>query len=45
VAVQKHTPQEAAQAIQSLNPKLVPTQYRTQAADADTCDIVALEQF
>lgn len=41
-----YTPQEAAQAIQDLNPKLVvPTQYRTQAADAGTCDIVALDEF
>ena len=41
-----YTPQEAATAVQSLNPKLViPTQYRTQAADAATCDIVALDEF
>ena len=41
-----YTPQQAAQAIQSLNPKLIiPTQYRTQAADATTCDIVALDEF
>jgi len=41
VAVQKLTHLRSGQA-QSLNPKLVvPTHYRTQAADADTCDIVA----
>ncbi len=41
-----YTPQEAKQAFQSLNPKLVvPTQYRTQAADASTCDIVPLDEF
>lgn len=38
--------QEAQQAIQSLNPKLViPTHYRTQAADAARCDIVSLDEF
>jgi L-ascorbate metabolism protein UlaG (beta-lactamase superfamily) len=41
-----YTPQEAQQAIQSLNPKLViPTQYRTQAADTANCAIVALDEF
>ncbi len=41
-----YTPQEAQQAIQALNPKLViPTHYRTQAADTATCDIVALDEF
>jgi len=41
-----YTPQEAMQAVQFLNPKLViPTHYRTQAADANTCDIVALDEF
>lgn len=41
-----YTPPEAKQAIQTLNPKLViPTQYRTQAADAATCDIVSLDEF
>lgn len=44
--VKAYTPQEAATAVQSLNPKLViPTQYRTQAADPATCDIVALDEF
>ena len=38
--------QEAKQAVQVLNPKLViPTQYRTQAADAATCDISPLDEF
>jgi L-ascorbate metabolism protein UlaG (beta-lactamase superfamily) len=41
-----YSPQEAKQAIQVLSPKLiVPTQFRTQAADAATCDIVALDEF
>lgn len=39
-------PEEAKQAIQTLNPKLaIPTHYRTQAADGQTCDIVALDEF
>ncbi len=38
--------QEAKQAVQVLNPKLViPTQYRTQAADGTTCDIGPLDEF
>lgn len=41
-----YTPQEAQQAVQTLNPKLViPTHYRTQAADANTCEIVLLDEF
>lgn len=41
-----YNPQEAQKAIQLLNPKIViPTQYRTQAADANSCDIVALDEF
>ncbi|MEL6490379.1 MAG: MBL fold metallo-hydrolase [Cyanobacteria bacterium J06634_6] len=41
-----YTPEEAVEAVQSLNPKLViPTHYRTQAADADTCDIVGVDEF
>lgn len=43
-----YTPQEAKQAIQTLNPKLViPTHYRTPAADTDpdSCDIVSLDEF
>ena len=41
-----YNPEEAAQAVRTLNPKLViPTHYRTQAADPEACDIVALDQF
>ncbi len=41
-----YTPQEAQAAIQSLNPKLViPTHYRTQAADDASCDLVPLDEF
>ncbi|MBV8882984.1 MAG: MBL fold metallo-hydrolase [Chroococcidiopsidaceae cyanobacterium CP_BM_RX_35] len=40
-----YKPEEAKQAIQNLNPKLIiPTQYRTQAADA-ACDIAPLDAF
>ena len=39
-------PEEAVAAVESLNPKIViPTHYRTQAADADNCDIVGVEDF
>lgn len=38
--------QEAKQAVQVLNPKLViPTHYRTQAADPNACDISPLDEF
>ncbi|MBD2547519.1 MBL fold metallo-hydrolase [Planktothricoides sp. FACHB-1370] len=38
--------EEAKAAIALLNPKVViPTQYRTAAADANLCDLVALDQF
>ncbi|BCL35371.1 MBL fold metallo-hydrolase [Nostoc sp. MS1] len=38
--------QEAKQAIEILNPKLiVPTHYRTQAADPAACDIAPLDEF
>lgn len=41
-----YNPQEAKQAIQFLNPKLViPTQYRTQAADPNACDLVSIDEF
>lgn len=41
-----YTPQEAQQAIQALNPKLViPTHYRTQAADSASCNLVSLDEF
>lgn len=40
------TPEEAQAAIQRLRPKIVvPTQYRTQAADAATCDILPIDNF
>lgn len=41
-----YTPEEAVEAVRSLNPKIViPTHYRTQAADAETCDIVGVDSF
>ncbi|MEW6494303.1 MAG: MBL fold metallo-hydrolase [Cyanobacteriota bacterium] len=41
-----YNPQEAKQAISELAPKVViPTQYRTQAADASACDIAPLDEF
>jgi len=41
-----YTPEQAKQAIQTLNPKIViPTHFRTKAADKDTCDIVPVEDF
>jgi L-ascorbate metabolism protein UlaG (beta-lactamase superfamily) len=41
-----YNPEEAKAAIQALNPRIViPTQYRTQAADAATCDILPLDNF
>ncbi|MFM7449263.1 MAG: MBL fold metallo-hydrolase [Leptolyngbyaceae cyanobacterium] len=41
-----YSPEEAKQAIALLQPKLViPTHYRTQAADPETCDLVGLDQF
>jgi L-ascorbate metabolism protein UlaG (beta-lactamase superfamily) len=44
--VKAYNPEQAKQALQALNPKMViPTHYRTQAADAGSCDIVPVEQF
>lgn len=41
-----YNPQEAKQAIEVLNPKLIiPTHYRTQAADPAACDIAPLDEF
>lgn len=41
-----YTPQEAQVAVQTLNPRLIiPTHYRTQAADAASCDLVPLDEF
>lgn len=40
------TPEEARDAVQTLNPRMViPTQYRTEAADPATCDILPLDNF
>lgn len=40
------TPEEAQAAVQLLNPKIVvPTQYRTAAADTATCDILPVDNF
>jgi L-ascorbate metabolism protein UlaG (beta-lactamase superfamily) len=40
------TPDEAKGAIATLSPKIViPTQYRTEAADASACDILPLDEF
>ncbi len=41
-----YNPSEAKQALTVLNPKLViPTHYRTAAADANACDIVMVNEF
>jgi L-ascorbate metabolism protein UlaG (beta-lactamase superfamily) len=41
-----YTPEEAKAVIATLNPRLViPTHYRTQAADAKACDLVAVQDF
>lgn len=41
-----YNPQEAKQVISVLNPKVViPTQYRTQAANSGACDIVSVDEF
>lgn len=40
------TPEEAQAAIRLLNPKLViPTHYKTAAADSATCDILPIDNF
>jgi L-ascorbate metabolism protein UlaG (beta-lactamase superfamily) len=44
--VKAYNAQEAKQAIEVLKPKLiVPTHYRTAAADPATCDIAPLDEF
>lgn len=44
--VKAFTPEEARDTVQRLNPKIViPTHYRTQAADEAACDILPLENF
>ncbi|MEO0536393.1 MAG: MBL fold metallo-hydrolase [Cyanobacteria bacterium P01_A01_bin.123] len=41
-----YTPEDAVAAVQSLNPRLViPTHYRTTAADEETCDLVPVDEF
>ncbi|GAB1544131.1 MBL fold metallo-hydrolase [Scytonema sp. NUACC21] len=41
-----YNPEEAKQAIQVINPKIViPTHFRTQAADSSACDISPLDEF
>ncbi len=41
-----YTPEEAKQAIEILNPKLIiPTHYFTKAANKDACDLVPVETF
>ena len=41
-----YTPQEAKEIIRFLNPKVViPTHYKTQAADEATCDLASVEPF
>lgn len=41
-----YNPEEAKQAIDALNPKIViPTQYLTSAADKAACDLVGIDEF
>jgi len=41
-----YRPEEARQAIQELNPKLIiPAHYRTKAAAKEGCDLVGVEEF
>ncbi len=41
-----YNPEEAKQVVNTLNPKVViPTHFRTQAADAASCDIVPVDEF
>ncbi len=41
-----YNPQEAKEAINVLKPRVViPTQYRTKAADENACDLVAVDEF
>jgi L-ascorbate metabolism protein UlaG (beta-lactamase superfamily) len=41
-----YSPQEAVQAIKTLNPKLViPTHFRTKAANQAACDILPVDEF
>lgn len=41
-----YTPAEAKKAVELLKPKMViPTHFKTQAADAAACDLVTLDEF
>ena len=41
-----YNPKEAQQAIDSLKPRVViPTQYLTNAADKESCDLVGIDDF
>jgi L-ascorbate metabolism protein UlaG (beta-lactamase superfamily) len=41
-----YTPAEAKQTLQILKPKMViPTHFKTQAADAAACDLATLDEF
>jgi L-ascorbate metabolism protein UlaG (beta-lactamase superfamily) len=41
-----YNPEEAKQAIQDLNPRaVIPTHYRTAAADPQACDLVGVDDF
>ena len=41
-----YTPAEAKQTLQLLKPKMViPTHFKTQAADATACDLMPLDEF
>ncbi|HEY9905558.1 MAG TPA: MBL fold metallo-hydrolase [Candidatus Sericytochromatia bacterium] len=41
-----YNPQEAKQAVGALSPKvIIPTQYRTQAADSAACELVPVDEF
>jgi L-ascorbate metabolism protein UlaG (beta-lactamase superfamily) len=44
--IKAYTPQEAKQAIEVLNPKIViPTHYLTNAADKNVCDLAPVDEF
>lgn len=41
-----YNPEEAKQAVATLNPKVViPTQYRTQAANSGACEVAPVDEF
>ena len=41
-----YSPEEAAKAIEALKPKIViPTQYLTESADKNACDLVGVDEF